>query len=143
MGFPGLHTERLGLGWEHTERALADVDGDLSRTVADAPQLILLWYDDTERECRHAYVGKSVDWFYGADGGFDLSSDYADSVVDIANEVQGAVADNLLGYLWAWPLCPTDGRLLTISVKEDRTCYWVCGYSGGHVVARVGELGAG
>lgn len=143
MAFPGLHTRQLGPGWEQTERALADVDADFSRTMPGAPKLILLWHDDPERESRHAYVGKSADWYFGAEGGFDLSSDYAQSVVDIANEVQGAVADNLLGYLWAWPLCPADGRLLSVAVKDDRACYWVCCSSDAHVVAKVGALGAG
>jgi hypothetical protein len=143
VGSPTLRTQRLGDGWEQTERALADLGADLSRTVPDAPKLMLLWYDDAEQDRRHAYVGKAADWYYGAEGGFDLSPDYTDSVLNIAHEVQGAVADNLLGYLWAWPLCPTDRRLLSVSVQEDRTCFWVCGYGDGHVVAKVGDLGSG
>ncbi len=139
---PELTVNGLGPGWEQTERALAVVQADLSRTVPDAPTLMLLWYDDEQRGHRHAFVGKAVDWYFGADGGFELVQDYGGAVFDIAEQVQAAVADNLLGYLWAWPLCPNDGRLLSVRVDKQDNCTWVCDHGCGHLVGAVGRLGA-
>ncbi|MDT0261355.1 hypothetical protein [Jatrophihabitans lederbergiae] len=48
-------------------------------------------WEETERALAAA------DWYFGADGGFDLGREYAESVVDIADQLQGAVAANLLG----------------------------------------------
>lgn len=79
-----LNLGQLGPGWEQAERALAAVQRDLSDTVADAPTLVLLWRDvpaETARpgepRTRWAYVGKGVDWYFGANGGFRLSGDYS------------------------------------------------------------------
>jgi hypothetical protein len=137
---PPLRINDLGQGWEETERALAAAQADFSATIDDAPTLILLWRDGEDGEERHGYVGKAADWYFGADGGFELSRDYAESVMDIADQVQGAVADNLLGQLWAWPLCPDDERLLTARRDGDGRCIWVCQHRDGHVVSEIGSL---
>lgn len=135
-----LRTDDLGPGWEQASQALHDLQADLSRTVPDAPMLMLLWYQTSEGG-RHAYVGKAVDWYFGASGGFDLSPRYVEAVIDLAEELRGAIQDNLLGYLSDWPLCPDDGWPLTVSVNAHQTCLWVCDH-GEHSLGKVGQLRA-
>lgn len=143
-----LNQDDLGPGWEETERALAAVQADFSRTVPDAPTLVLLWRD-ADPECgsaeddvpdgRWAYVGKSDVWYFGANGGFPLPRDYASAVEAIADEVSGAVADTLLGFYGYWPHCPDDDRLLEVQLDSNRRCWWVCP-SRDHLVAEIGHL---
>lgn len=93
-----LRLDDLGPGWEGAARALADVQRDLSTTVAGAPSIKLLWHgldEDGEGDeagpaevslRRWAYVGKAADWYFGANGGFELPRGYADAAVEIATE---------------------------------------------------------
>src|SRR3954451_5505435 len=94
---PPLRTGELGPAWEQTSAALACLQADLSRTVKDAPHLILLWHEREDGR-RIAYLGKSADWYYGAGGGFELSRHYVEALLDLAHELREAVQDNLLGY---------------------------------------------
>jgi hypothetical protein len=144
-----LTVEELGPGWEETERALADVQADLSRTVPDAPNLVLLWRNadpgrgSDEQDARHgrwAYVGKARDWYFGA-GGFALPREYAMAVCAIASDVSDAVVDTLLGYHDYWPHCPKDDYILEVRMDPGGRCWWVC-RSGNHTVAEVGRLPA-
>lgn len=128
----------LGPGWDSAEEALAALQADFSRTVEAAPR-ILLWCDHEDGQ-RHAYLGKAGDWYFGADGGFDLSRNYVEAVINIAWDLRGAINDNLLGYLSDWPLCPQDGWTLTVTVDGDQTCRWHC-KQGGHTLDEVGHLG--
>lgn len=143
-----LTLDGLGPGWEETERALADVQADLSRTVPEAPTLVLLWRTaDPESEefdapdGRWAYVGKARTWYFGANGGFALPRQYALAVHAIASEVSDAVVDTLLGYRDYWPHCPVDSHILEVRMDSDQRCWWVCD-SGNHTVAEVGHLPA-
>ena len=143
-----LNLGDLGPGWDETERALADVQADFSRTVPDAPTLVLLWRE-ADPECgsdewgapdgRWAYVGKSGSWYFGANGGFALPRDYTSAVQAIAAEVSDAVVDTLLGRYDYWPHCPDDDHLLEVQLDSDRRCWWSCRL-GNHVVAEVGHL---
>jgi hypothetical protein len=135
-----LRINDLGPGWEGADVALAAVQADLSRTVHDAPQLMLLWYDDEETGTRQAYVGKSADWYYGADGPFELEREYHSAVVSIAGQVQDAIADTLLGYYAFWPHCPHHEYPLHISSDNAGAYTWVCSRDGGHAVSEVGRL---
>jgi hypothetical protein len=146
--FGELHLDDLGPGWEGATRALADVQHDLSRTVAHAPTIKLLWRDLSEdddvssaepSERRWAYVGKGPDWYFGANGGFELPRDYASAVVEIATDLSDAIADTLLGYFAYWPHCPDDDHLLTVHMDERRRCWWVC-RDRAHAVAEIGQL---
>jgi hypothetical protein len=136
---PQLQINGLGPGWEQVEDALAAVQADLSRTVDEAPQLMLLWYDREDGQ-RHAYVGKAADWYFGSNGGFELGRHYVEALVDIADEVREAINDSLLGDRWDWPLCPQDGWTLSVAVDGYQTCSWVCS-QGGHDLGEVGRLG--
>ena len=148
-----LNLGDLGPGWEQTERALADLQADLSRTVPDAPTVILLWRevdeddedddwsDLNEPDERWAYVGKAADWYFGANGGFALPRDYASAVSAIADQLSDAIIDALLGYLAYWPHCPVDDHLLGAQVDAAKRCWWVCPH-GEHTVAGVGHLRA-
>lgn len=144
----GLTVDDLGPGWEATERALSDIQADLSRTVADAPALLLLWrnadpvQDSTEFEApdgRWAYVGKARDWYFGANGGFALPRDYAMALLAIASDVADAIVDGLLGHHDYWPQCPNDNYILEVDTDSEQRCWWSC-QSGDHVVAEVGLL---
>lgn len=149
----GLTIDSLGPGWEQVDRALADIQADLSRTVPDAPTLVLLWRAlDPERggsdalameylgpNARRVFVGKARDWYYGAEGGVVLRGDYPSAVLDLADQVSGAVVDTLFGHYAYWPHCPTDDRLLTVHADVAGQCWWVCTH-GQHIVSKVGHL---
>ena len=144
----GLRSDPLGPGWEGATRALADVQRDLARTVADAPTIKLLWRDLNKDDDissgqppdrRWAYVGKGPDWYFGANGGFEPSRDYASAVVEIACDLSDAIADTLLGYFAYWPHCPEDDHLLTVDVDDQNRCWWVC-RDRAHAVAEIGRL---
>ena len=147
----GLRSGDLGAGWEETTRALEAVQADLSRTVPDAPNVVLWWGDTTPggghlqrgggRERRWAYVGKTDGWRFGASAGFELPRDYASAVMDIAADLSDAIIDTFLGYYAYWPHCPTDDRPLTVHVDPERRCWWVC-LDRDHTVAEVGNLSA-
>jgi hypothetical protein len=138
----------LGPGWEGATAALAAVQADLTRTVPDAPTLVLLW---TEREddlwptgVRHAYVGKSRSWYFGANGGFPLHPTYTEALLAIVEDVQDAVVDSLLGPRGYWPHCPVHTDLLvpTWPTRQNPQVRWWCGREGaGHALAEIGSLG--
>ena len=143
-----LKLDDLGPGWEETACALAALQADLSRTVTEAPTLVLLWREaeeDSERALadklgsRWAYIGKGAHWYYGADGGFELPRGYAEAVEEIADELADAIADTLLGYYAYWPHRPTDDHPLSARQDADQKCWWICD-RGGHTVAEVGQL---
>jgi hypothetical protein len=149
----GLTLNDLGPGWEEVNRAQASIQADFSRTVTDAPTLMLLWRElDADRdgsdalavEClgpdaRRVFVGKARDWYYGADGGVVLARDYPSAVLGIAQQVSDAVADTLLGYYAYWPHCPADDHTLTVHADVRGRCWWVCTHAQ-HIVAEVGDL---
>ncbi|MGN6609756.1 MAG: hypothetical protein ACTHMS_22435 [Jatrophihabitans sp.] len=137
---PALSIDPLGPGWHETERALSDIRADFTRTIQDAPPLLLLWHE-LDGGQRWGYVGKALDWYFGADGGFQLSPNYIESVIDLANQVRGAVNDNILGYLTDWPLCPDDGWPLHVLTRPSGGCYWHCRH-GDHDIAELGRLNA-
>jgi hypothetical protein len=133
----------LGEGWDQTVAALAAVQADLSRTVNDAPRLVLLWSDELSDELqgegRHAYVGKSLSWYFGAGGGFELPRDYVSALLEIVDQLQDAIVDTLLGMHTFWPICPVHGKPLRAD-QRDGTPVWICGSSDEHVLAEVGQL---
>jgi hypothetical protein len=149
----GLTLEDLGPGWEQVDRALADIQADFSRTVSDAPKLLLLWRElDVDRDgsdamaavcvgpgARIAFVGKSRDWYHGASGGFVLEGNYPSAVLGIADQLSDAVVDTFLGYREYWPHCPTDDHLLTVLADVSGRCWWAC-IQARHIVAEVGQL---
>jgi hypothetical protein len=149
----GLTLGGLGFGWEQVDRALADIQVDFSRTLPDAPTLVLLWreldveHDESDamaaeyvgRNARIAFVGKSRDWYQGASGGLILTRDYPSAVLGIADQLSDAVVDSLLGYREYWPHCPTDDHLLTVHADVAGRCWWVCAQAR-HIVAEVGHL---
>src|SRR3954468_2914590 len=133
-------------------RAFTDVQRDLSRTVADAPSIKLLWrgLDGDDDEVRRAprglsgdgpNVGKGADCYFGANGGFELPRDYSEAMVENATEVSDAIADTLLGYYAYWPHCPEDDHLLAVHVDEHEHCRWVR-RDRNHTVAEIGQLPA-
>ena len=149
----GLTLGNLGLGWEEVDRALADIQADLSRTVTDSPTLVLLWRElDADRDgddalageylgadARRVFVGKGQDWYYGSDGGVALVRDYPSAVMGLAEQVSDAIADTLLGYYAYWPHCPADDHPLTVHTDVRGRCWWVCIYAQ-HIVDEVGRL---
>lgn len=92
-----MHIDDLGTGWEEAERALQALQADLLATEPAAPKIVLLWTDEPREAYRQAFLGKSADWFFGANGGFELSREYVRALQGIAGQVQEAVADSMLG----------------------------------------------
>ena len=151
----GLTLDDLGLGWEQVNRALATIQADFSRTVPDAPTLVLLWRTlDRDRDgsdalathylgpdARRFFVGKARDWYCGADGGVVLARDYPSAVLGLADQLSDAVADTLLGYYAYWPHCPADDHLLTVHADVRGRCWWICAHAR-HIIAEVGNLPA-
>jgi len=133
---PTIHWGNLGVGWEYAEEALALVQADLTRTVADAPTLGFAWQEDDGR--RVVYVGKGPDWYFGGNGGLYLGDGAVPAVAAIAEAVQDAIVDNLLGYRTFWPRCPDDGGPLSVRVVGARA-RWLCDQKG--LVTDFGEVG--
>lgn len=85
----------LGEGWESVEAALALIQADLSRTVVGAPTLGFAWYiEDGERTL---FVGKGLDWYQGMTPLYLEGEDVASVTVLIADALQDAIVDGLLG----------------------------------------------
>jgi hypothetical protein len=143
FGEPELRVDDLGEGWDQPVAALVAVQADLSRTVHDAPRLVLLWSDELsdepESDGRRAYVGKSLSWYFGASGGFELPREYGSAVLEIVDQLQDAIVDSLLGMRTFWPICPAHGKPLRAD-HRDGTAVWICGSADEHVLAEVGQL---
>lgn len=135
---PAVHWGNLGEGWEFADAALALVQADLTRTVADAPTLGFAWHDAGGRG-RVVFIGKGPDWFSTANGELFLGADVASAAAGIAEAVQDAMVDNLLGYRTFWPLCPRDGGPLTAQVVQGQA-RWLCDRGAAHDLGAVGEL---
>lgn len=135
---PPVHWGKLGQGWEFADAALALVQADLSRTVADAPTLGFAWHEDRGRG-RVVYIGKGPDWYGGAHGAVFLGTDVATAVTGIAEAVQDAMVDNLLGYRTFWPKCPHDGGPVAAQVVNGQA-RWLCDRGVSHDLGAVGEL---
>jgi hypothetical protein len=89
---------------------------------------------------RSYYVGKGLDWYYGADGGFELPRGYGDAVLAIAWEVQAAITDTLLGYYAYWPHCPRcDLRVDAVPGPSDQRL-WLCDRGDRHFIVEIGKL---
>ena len=128
----------LGPGWEHAEVALAVVQADLTRTLGnDAPTLGFAWYE--EEWGRVLFVGKGPDWVCAGNGGIHLVGDVASDATAVAEAVQDAVVDNLLGYRTFWPKCPDDGAMLDASVVHGQA-RWLCSKRAGRNFGALGEL---
>lgn len=65
-----------------------------------------------------------------------VGDDPADSLVAVAEEVQGEIADR---FWLVWPECPVH-KLGTHPVKAESSAWWHCRADGGHFVARIGSL---
>ncbi|MGE3812775.1 MAG: hypothetical protein AB7I24_14620 [Candidatus Nanopelagicales bacterium] len=127
----------LGPGWEFAEEALALVQADLSRTIEAAPTLGFAWYERPAGE-RWIFVGKGPDWFFGGNGPLHLRSGAASAAAELAEAVQDAIVDSLLGYRSFWPRCPKDGRPLQARVRGSEA-RWSCSADGADFGA-VGQL---
>jgi hypothetical protein len=134
---PAVNWNGLGDGWQHAEQVLALVQADLSRTLPDAPELGFAWYDQPQVD-RAVFVGKGPDWVFGANGPLHRRSGIADAAAELAEAVQDAIVDSLLGYRSFWPTCRRDGGPLTAEVSDGKA-RWSC-RSHGHEHGAVGEL---
>jgi hypothetical protein len=135
---PVVHWGNLGEGWEAAEEALALIQADLSRTVADAPALGFAWTVDQSGQ-RDVFVGKGPDWYFGANGGLHFGDGVAAAIVGIAEAVQDAIVDTLLGYYTYWPKCPEDGGQLHAEVVGGQA-RWLCDKNTRRDFGAVGDL---
>jgi hypothetical protein len=135
---PVVHWGNMGEEWEYAQEALALIQADLTRTVADAPALGFAWQEDAWGE-RDVFVGKGPDWYFGANGGLYLGDGVVAATVGLAEAVQDAIVDTLLGYYTFWPKCPEDGGPLHARVVHGQA-RWLCDKGASRDFGAVGEL---
>lgn len=113
---------------------------DLMRTLPDAPALSVLRAGPPNG--RFALVSGARGRAFVANGGVSTHCDAPTLLERFAGELSDAIAAGTFGPRAAWPVCEEHDSQLTPRRDGDEV-FWACRASpGGHVVARIGALGA-